>query len=360
VVAPKAHDWIMEMAPYVPGRSTVEGIAEPVKLSSNESVYGPSPDAITAFGTTAEKLMRYPDPNSNELRGAIADIHGLNAEKIVCGAGSDELLTLLIHSFAEPGDEIIYSQYGFMVYPVQTNAVGATGVVVPNKGWAADVDGILEAVTEDTKLVFVDNPNNPTGAYVCWEEIERLHANLPEDVLLVLDGAYAECVTAEDYKAGESLVEKYENVVVTRTFSKMYALAGLRVGWAYASPAIVDVLNRVRMPFNVCVSGQPAAIAAVKDQAHLEAAVAFTAKWRDHMTADLRTLGLDVIESQTNFLLIGFPTGNKCAQACNQYLAERGYLVRALPVLPDHLRVSIGTAAQNQAVLKMISDFLKA
>ncbi len=359
-VAPKAHDWIMDMAPYVPGKSNVEGVAEPVKLSSNESIYGPSPHAVEAFGTVAEKLMRYPDPNSVELRAAIADVHGLDAEKIICGTGSDELLTLLIHTYAGPGDEIIYSQYGFMVYPVQANAVGATGVVVPNKDWAADVDGILEAVTEDTKIVFVDNPNNPTGAYVCWEEIERLHANLPEEVLLVLDGAYAECVTAEDYKVGESLVEKYENVVVTRTFSKMYALAGLRVGWAYAPPAIIDVLNRVRMPFNVCISGQPAALAAVKDQEHLKAAVAFTAEWRDRLTAGFNALGLDVVDSQTNFLLVGFSAGNKCAQACNEYLMERGYLVRALPVLPDHLRISIGTAEQNQELLKLITEFLGA
>lgn len=356
--APKPHDWIQDMAPYVPGKSKVEGIAEPVKLSSNESAYGPSPLAIEAFSATAEKLLRYPDPNSNELQAAIADTHGLDAEKIICGAGSDELLTLLIHSFAGPGDEIIYSQYGFMVYPVQADAVGATGVAVPNKNWAADVDGILDAVTEDTKIVFVDNPNNPTGAYLVWEEVERLHANLPEDVLLVLDGAYAECVTAEDYKAGESLVEKYDNVVMTRTFSKMYALAGLRVGWAYAPPAIIDVLNRVRMPFNVCVSGGPAATAAVKDQAHLKAAVDFTADWRDRMTNTLRALGLDVVDSQTNFVLVGFPTGNKCADACNAYLTEQGYLVRALPVLPDHLRISIGSAEQNETILKLISEFM--
>jgi len=355
---PQAHNWIMGMAPYVPGRSTAEGYAEPVKLSSNESAFGASPHALTAYRKVGENLMRYPDANSTDLRAAIADIYGLDAEKIICGAGSDELLTILIHTFAGPGDEVIYSQYGFMVYPIQTTAVGATGIAVPNKNWAADIDGILEAVSEDTKLVFIDNPNNPTGAYNAWPEIERLHAALPPSVVLVLDAAYAECVTADDYKAGESLVAKADNVIMTRTFSKMYALAGLRIGWAYGAPGIIDVMNRVRMPFNVCMPGHPAAIEAVKDKAHLAAAVAFNSKWRDWLTNQLRSLGLTVIDSQTNFVLVEFAKGNQCAKACNEFLASRGYLVRALPPLPDHLRISIGTEEQTRGVFALISEFL--
>jgi histidinol-phosphate aminotransferase len=358
MTSPKAHDWIMEMAAYVPGRSTVDGIAEPVKLSSNESVFGASPKAVEAFRETAGNLMRYPDANSNDLRDAIAEIHGLEADKIICGAGSDEILTLLIHSFAGPGDEVIYSQYGFMVYAIQTRAVGATGIPVPNKNWAADIDGILEAVTEDTKLVFVDNPNNPTGAYNTWAEIERLHAGLPDSVVLVLDAAYAECVTADDYQAGEALVKRADNVIMTRTFSKMYALAGLRVGWAYGAPGIIDMIGRVRMPFNVCVPGHPAAIEAIKDQAHLQASVDFNTKWRLWLTAELRALGLDAIESQTNFVLVEFPKGDRSAAACNAFLTSRGYLVRALPPLPDHLRISLGTAEQNQGVIALIKEFL--
>lgn len=358
MTSPKAHEWIQEMAPYVPGRSTVEGIAEPVKMSSNESVFGASPNALVAFRSVADNLMRYPDANSNDLRDEIARIHGIEAEKIICGAGSDELLTLLIHAYAGPGDEVIYSQYGFMVYPVQTRAVGATGIAVPNKNWAADIDGIIEAVTEDTKIIFIDNPNNPTGAYNTWAEIERLHSAIPESVVLVLDAAYAECVTAKDYKAGESLVERASNVIMTRTFSKMYALAGLRVGWAYGAPEIVDMLNRVRMPFNVCVPGHPAAIEAVKDQAHLQASVDFNTKWRDWLTVELRTMGLDVVDSQTNFVLVEFPKGNQCATACNAFLTGRGYLVRALPPLPDHLRISLGTEEQNKGVIALIKEFL--
>jgi len=356
--SPKAHEWIQEMAPYVPGRSTVEGIKEPAKMSSNESVFGASPNAVEAFRTVADKLMRYPDANSNDLRDEIARIHELDLDKIICGAGSDELLTLLIHTYAGPGDEVIYSQYGFMVYPIQTTAAGATGIAVPNKNWAADIDGIIDAVTEDTKIIFIDNPNNPTGAYNTWAEIERLHAAIPESVVLVLDAAYAECVTADDYDAGAALVERASNVIMTRTFSKMYALAGLRVGWAYGAPEIIDMLNRVRMPFNVCVPGHPAAIEAVKDQAHLQASVEFNTKWRDWLTLELRALGLDAVDSQTNFVLVEFPQGNQSAKACNAFLTSRGYLVRALPPLPDHLRISLGTEEQNQGVIALIKEFL--
>lgn len=359
MAGPKAHNWIYDMAPYVPGKAKVDGIANPVKLSSNECVFGASPKALEAFQQSADDVMRYPEADSGELRAAIAEVYDLDADRIVCGAGSDDILTLLIHSYAGPGDEVIYSQYGFMVYPVQTKAVGATGVVVPNKDWAADVDGILATVTDKTKLVFIDNPNNPTGAYLPWSEIERLHAGLPEDVLLVLDAAYAECVTAGDYAAGEALVERASNVIMTRTFSKMYALAGLRVGWAYAAPGVIDILNRVRMPFNVCLPGQPAAIAAVKDAEHLAKSVEFNKEWRDEMAAGLKALGLDPVDSQTNFILVGFPTeGDKTAKAANAFLSKHGYIVRALPPLPDHLRISIGTAEQNRAVLSLLADFM--
>ena len=356
---PKAHGWIAGMAPYVPGKAKVDGVADPVKLSSNECAFGPSPAALEAFTQSAEQILRYPEADSAALRSAIAGVHGLDAERILCGAGSDDILTLLIHSYAGPGDEVIYSHYGFMVYPVQTAAVGATGIAVPNKNWAADVDGILAAVTANTKLVFIDNPNNPTGAYLPWPEIERLHAGLPDSVVLVLDAAYAECVTAEDYNAGAELVERADNVVMTRTFSKMYALAGLRVGWAYGPPAIIDILNRVRMPFNVCLPGQPAAIAAVEDTEHLARSVEFNQEWRAAMTAALDAMGLDAVDSQTNFVLVGFPKDSAhSASAANEFLAKSGYIVRALPSLPHHLRISVGKAEQNQAVLSLLADFM--
>lgn len=356
---PKAHEWITGMAPYVPGKSSVAGVAKPIKLSSNECAFGPSPLAIEAMKQSASNMLRYPEADSASLRRAIADVHNLDFDRLICGAGSDDILTLLIHAYAGPGDEVIYSEYGFMVYPVQTEAVGATGVAVPNKNWAADVDGILEAVTEDTKLVFIDNPNNPTGAYLPWSEIERLHAALPANVLLVLDAAYAECVTADDYSAGEKLVERAENVIMTRTFSKMYALAGLRVGWAYGPPSVIDVLNRIRMPFNVCMPAQPAAIAAVQDRDHLASSVAFNAEWRASMTAQFKAMGLDVVDSQTNFVLVGFPkSGGKTAAEANTFLNENGFIVRALPSLPNHLRISVGLTEHNNGVLALLSEFM--
>lgn len=358
---PQPHEHIMDLAPYVPGRAKVDGVANPVKLSSNESVFGPSPKALDAYARAGENLIRYPDAASTDLRAAIGEIHGLDPDRIICGAGSDDLLTLLIHAYAGPGLEVIHSRYGFMVYPIQSKAVGATAVAVPNKDWAADVDGILAAVTPNTRLVFVDNPNNPTGAYLPWDEVERLHAGLPAHVLLVLDAAYAECVTADDYRAGESLVEKADNVIMTRTFSKMYGLAGLRVGWGYGPADVIDILNRIRMPFNVCLPGQPAAIAAVRDQAHLEAGRAFNAEWRDWLTASLTALGLDVVPSQTNFVLVGFPKDKPyTAEEANAYLTRHGYLLRWLPGqgLGDHLRLSIGTPDQNRAVVDLIASFM--
>ena len=358
---PVAKPWITDLAAYVPGRAHVEGIKQPVKLSSNESTYGASPKALEAMRKAEADVIRYPDAGSVALRGAIAEVHGLDADRIMCGAGSDDILTLLIHAYAGVGDEVIHSRYGFMVYPIQAKAVGAKSVAVPNKDWAADVDGILAAVTERTKLVFVDNPNNPTGAYLPYSEIERLHAGLPSHVILCVDSAYAECVTADDYEAGERLVERTDNVIMSRTFSKMYGLAGLRVGWGYSAPAIIDILNRIRMPFNVCLPGQHAAIAAVKDQAFLKEGAAFNAEWRDWLTAELSAIGLEVVPSQTNFVLIEFPDDPQFnAEAANAFLTKNGYLLRWLPGqgLASHLRLSVGTPEQNRAVIALIKTFL--
>jgi len=359
---PQPKSWISDLAPYVPGRSSVDGVANPVKMSSNESVFGISPAALAAYRAAEQDLFRYPDAGSVELRDVIGSTHGINPAHIICGAGSDELLTLLIHSYAGPGDEIIHSQFGFMVYPIQGKAAGATTIAVANKDWAAHVDGMLAAVTEKTKLVFVDNPNNPTGAYLPWSEIERLHAGLPSHVLLVLDAAYAECVTAGDYHAGSKLVESARNVVMTRTLSKQYALAGLRVGWMYGPDHVVDAMNRVRQPFNVNVPAMAAAIAALQDQAFLSESIAFNAREREGLTASLMALGLDVVPSQTNFVLIGFPTqAGATAEEANAYLTRNGYLLRWLPGqgLANHLRLTVGTPAQNQAVVTLLSAFLR-
>lgn len=357
--APKAHDWIMDLKPYVPGRAKADGIKHPVKMSANESSLGPSPKAVEAIKASANGVHRYPDPQSTALRDAIADVHGLKAAQIMCGTGSDELLTLLIHTYAGPGQEVIFSEIGFSVYPIQAQAAGATCVAVPNRDWAADVDGILAAVTDLTTMVIVDNPNNPTGAYLPWSEIERLHAGLPDHVLLVLDAAYGECCTASDYEAGEELVERAENVVMTRTFSKLYALAGLRVGWMYAPPAVMGAVERWRMPFNVANPAHDAALAAVKDQAYLDTVVSHTAEWRGWLTAELAALGLDVIPSQTNFVTVGFPDESPfTATEANAYLARHGYIVRYMGSMPGHLRITVGTEQENRAVISLIRGFM--
>lgn len=361
MLKPEAKSHILDLAPYVPGRAKAEGVAEPVKLSSNECIFGPSQRAIEALTPAPEQLLRYPDPESVDIRKALSDLHGLPLDNLICGAGSDELLTLLIHTYAGPGDEVIHSRYGFMVYPIQTKAAGATAVAVENKDWAADVDGILAAITEKTKLVFIDNPCNPTGAYLPWPEVERLHRALPETVLLVLDAAYAECVTAADYHAGEKLVAQAQNVVMTRTLSKQYALAGLRIGWAYGPDHVIDMLNRVRMPFNINSHGGKAAVAALTDQDHLKAGQSFNAEWREYLTAALAALGLDVVPSQTNFILVGFPDETPyTAEHAYHYLTRMGYLLRWLPGqgLKNHLRLTIGTPDQNRAVVALIQGFL--
>jgi len=357
--APKAHDWIMDLEAYVPGKAKAEGVKNPVKMSANESALGPSPKAVEAIKASAGGVMRYPDPASHDLIEAIAKVHGLKAERIVCGTGSGELLGLLIQSYAGPDDEVVVAEISFSLYPIQVQAAGATLVTVPNKDWGADVDGILAAVTKRTKIVIIDNPNNPTGVHLPWGEVERLHAGLPDHVLLILDGAYAECVTAADFEAGEELVDRAENVVMTRTFSKLYALAGLRVGWMYAPSGVASVVQRWRLPFNVSNPGQVAAMEAVKDQAFLDQVISFTSNWRDWITAELTAIGLDVIRSQTNFVTVGFPTESPFTAAeCNDYLMKHGYIVRALSVMPNHLRISVGTEAQNRGLISLIRGFM--
>ena len=252
MTAPTPRPGIMDIKPYVPGKSGDDDGRPVIKLSSNESALGPSPRAVEAAKRAAETMVRYPDGAATVLREAIGRRWGLDPARIVCGCGSDELLEMLLRAYAGPGDEVLYSQYGFAVYPIATMAAGATPVTAPERDYRTDVDAMLAAVTERTRVVFLANPNNPTGSYIPAAEMQRLRAGLPDHVLLVVDSAYAEFVDRDDYSAGAELVDAGDNTVMTRTFSKIYALAGLRIGWLYGPPAIVDVLNRIRAPFNVC------------------------------------------------------------------------------------------------------------
>lgn len=355
---PEVKPWIKTLEAYVPGREAAAG-SSMAKLSANEAPFGPSEKALAAYAEAAAHLRPYPIHPVVALRETIAGVHGIEADQIICGAGSDEMLALVGQAFVGVGDEVIFCEPGFDMYRVVALSQGATPVPVPNRNYQADIDGILAAVTDRTRVVYLDNPNNPTGTYRTQSEVERLHAGLPEHVVLVLDGAYAESVTADDYEAGIALVRAHQNVVMTRTFSKMYAMAAMRLGWAYGSPLIIDAMNRLRMPFNVSVTAAAAGAAAVEDAEFLDRICTHNAVWRDRMTAALSALGLHVVPSQTNFLLIRFPDEAPfTAGEADAFLAENGILVRSYRKMPEHLRITIGTDQQNNSVLELLSLFM--
>ena len=360
---PEPKPGVMDIAAYVPGKDGAPGAKKVYKLSSNETPLGASPAALDAYRGLAEKLEFYPDGAATALREAIAEVHGLNPANILCSNGSDELLGLLAQTYLTAGDEGIFTEHGFLVYKIQIMAAGATPVVVKEKDERADVDAILAAVTERTRIVFLANPNNPTGTYLPFEEVRRLQAGLPGDVLLVLDAAYAEYVRRNDYESGLELVSSSQNVVMTRTFSKIYGLAGLRIGWMYAPAHVIDAVNRVRGPFNVNAAAIAAGAAAIRDRAHVENAVAFNEKWLPWLTDELTTLGLRVTPSIGNFVLIHFPgTDGKTADAADAYLTARGYVLRRVAAygFPNALRMSIGAEEANRGVVAALSEFLKA
>ncbi|PLX38585.1 MAG: histidinol-phosphate transaminase [Hyphomicrobiales bacterium] len=354
---------VLDIAPYVPGKSKATGGSKLFKLSSNETPLGASPAAIDAYRDVADHLELYPDGASTALREAIGDVYGLNPTRLICGAGSDEILNLIAQAYIGPGDEAIYAEHGFLVYPIAIRGAGGTPVVAPEKDLTTDVDAILERVTERTKVVFVANPNNPTGTYLPFEEIRRLHAGLPGSVLLVLDAAYAEYVRRNDYEAGIELAGSAENVIMTRTFSKIYGLAALRLGWGYGPAAIIDALNRIRGPFNVGAPAIAAGIAAVRDRAFTEKAAEFNAEWLPWCTDKLVGLGLTVTPSVGNFLLVHFPeeTGKTAAEA-DDFLQSQGIVLRAVGNygLPNALRMTIGSEEANRAVIDALTRFMAA
>ena len=311
------------------GKSQVAGVEKIYKLSSNESPLGASQKAIEAFRNEADRLAFYPDGSAQALREAIATKYGLSPEHIICGNGSDELLSLLAHVYIRAGDEGLYSEYGFLVYPIAIRAAGGVPVVARESNMTASVDALIEKISPRTRIVFLANPNNPTGTYLPFSEIKRLHAAIPPDVLLVLDAAYAEYVQRNDYASGVELVSQSQNVVMTRTFSKIYGLASLRLGWAYAPSEIVAMLNRIRGPFNVNGAALVAGAAALADDAHVAAAVAHNARWLPWLSNAVEALGLQVVPSVGNFILIRFPeSGLRTAKAADHFLSQRGFILR--------------------------------
>ncbi len=358
---PQPQPGILEISPYVPGESEVPGGVKPIKLSSNETPLGPSPKAIAAYKAEADHLERYPDGGATALRMAIGKHYGLNPDRIVCGCGSDELINLIAHAYVGPGQEAIYSEHGFLMYRIATLSSGGTPVSVPETDYRANVDAILARVTPRTRLVFLANPNNPTGTYIPHEEVRRLHKGLPSDVLLVIDAAYSEYVRRNDYEAGLELVATTENTVMLRTFSKIYGLAALRLGWAYCPAGVADVLNRVRGPFNVTAPAIAAGVAALADKAHLETAVAHNDKWLPWVSAEAEKLGLKVTPSIGNFVLMHFPQAKgKDAVSADEFLKARGIILRRVAAygLPNCLRMTIGTEDDNRRVVAALAEFM--
>ena len=351
---PRPKPWIMDIAPYVPGRSATDDGRKVAKLSSNENPLGTSDAAKAAFTSHVSDLARYPDASASALREAIASHYALDPARVIYGTGSDEILHLVAGAYAGPGDEVIQVRYGFAVYEIATRRVGATLVIAPDTDYATDVDAILAAVTPKTRIVFVANPNNPTSSFVPRAEMARLHAGLPADVMLVIDQAYAEYLDPDEDDQGLEFAKTQPNVVVTRTFSKIYGLAAERIGWGYGSAEAVAAMHRIRAPFNVTTGGQAAAIAALHDVTFVDHSRAHNATWRAWLAdevAKMGNAGLRAIPSKTNFLLILFE-GAVSAETAYKGLMEHGYIVRWLPGqgLPNALRITIGTEAETRGV----------
>jgi histidinol-phosphate aminotransferase len=359
---------ILEIAPYVGGRASVPGVAKVHKLSSNESPLGPSPKALAALQDAIPSLSLYPEGSARMLREAIGEMFGLDPARIVAsGDGSDMLLTLLANAYLRPDDEVVFGEHAFLVYKIATLANSAKPVTVrekhTNSGIKLEVDALLAAVTPKTRMVYLANPNNPTGTYLNRDEIARLHAGLPKNVLLVIDAAYSEYVPAKDYEAGLEMVSKHPNVVMTRTFSKLYGLAGLRIGWMYASEAVCDAVNRIRGPFNTSLMQQLVGIAALRDREHFWASVKHNNQWLPWITAEIRKAGLRVDDSVANFVLIHFPAeGEKTAAKADAFLSKNGVILRAVTSygLPDCLRMTVGTEEQNRAAVSLLQQFMAA
>jgi histidinol-phosphate aminotransferase len=350
----------MQIDAYVPGKSKAAGVAKIHKLSSNETPLGPSPKAMEAI-RTFDHLELYPDGTATKLREAIAARYGLDPNRIICGAGSDELLALITHAYVGPGDEGIFTEHGFLVYRIAILAAGGVPVVAPEKDLRTDVDAILAKVTDRTRIVFLANPNNPTGTYIPFDEVKRLHAGLPPHVVLVLDAAYAEYVRRNDYEAGLELVATSENVVMTRTFSKIYGLAALRLGWMVAPAHIADAVNRIRGPFNVSGPAIAAGIAAIQDEAHIAKAVEHNERWLAWLTREIEALGLKVTPSVGNFLLVHFPQeAGRTAKEADAFLTARGLILRQVEAygLPNALRLTVGDEEANGLVVRALSDFM--
>lgn len=355
---------IMDIHAYVPGKAKAEGFAEPVKLSANENPLGSSPKAQAAYAEASQKLNIYPDPRTTIVRQAVAETYGLEPERLLFGCGSDEVFAILNQAFVEPGDNVVQGEHAFAAFAIGARACQAEIRSVPEPDYRIDVDELLKAVDERTRIVFLANPGNPTGTWIPFTEVERLHRELPPHVLLILDGAYGEFALDPAYDDGLELARRASNIVVTHTFSKLHGLAGLRVGWGYGPAEVVEACDRIRLPFNVNVPAQLAAVAALADTAFQERSIAHVERWRPWLAQQLGGVGLETVgPSAANFLLVGFPQApGKSAADAEAFLTARGLLVRLVTGygLPDHLRITIGLEAHNRAVMDALAEFMQA
>ncbi|MEM7617075.1 MAG: histidinol-phosphate transaminase [Pseudomonadota bacterium] len=353
---------IMDISPYKGGKSTISGKnnAPIIKLSSNENALGASPKAVQAYIAAANNLSRYPDGYSSVLRDEIANINNLDARNIICGAGSDELIALICSSYASIGDEILFSEHGFLMYRISTLKAGAVPVTAKEVDLTFNVDNILAKISDRTRIIFIANPNNPTGSYINRAELHRLRESLPSDILLVIDGAYSEYVLNDDYSDGTELVDNYDNVIVTRTFSKIYGLAALRLGWAYANENIIDILNRVRGPFNVSAAAQNAGLAAILDTEFTDTSIHHNIMSLKFLTGELKKLGFKYHPTVGNFILIDFADiAGQTANDANEFLLSQNIIVRSVTnyQLPNSLRISVGTEQENTQLIQALGQF---
>jgi len=358
---PQPKPGILEIAPYVPGKATAEGVEHPVKLSANENILGCSPAARDAFTATVDRLAHYPDGRASNLRAALAEHYRLEPERLILGCGTDEVFALLNQTFLEPGDNIVQGEFGFGAYAIGARANQAVVRYAKEKDHRIDVDAMLAEIDARTRLVFIANPANPTGTFITAAEVARLHDGLPASVILVLDGAYAEFNTDPTFSDGMDVARGADNIVVTHTFSKLHGLAALRIGWAYAPEAVAEAVNRIRLPFNTSIAGQAAAVAALADTRFQAESLAHVERWRPWLAQQIGGLGLALTPSAANFVLVGFPsTPGRTAAEAELFLARRGLIVRGVGNygLPDHLRITIGLEKHNRAVVDALGQFL--
>jgi histidinol-phosphate aminotransferase len=350
---------VLDIEPYVPGKSGATGNKSVIKLSSNETPLGTSSKALEAIKNSYKNTARYPDGSTSELRNKLAEFNKINMNNIICGNGSDEILSMFANCFASAGDEIVYTEHGFLVYPIATKAAGAIPIVASEKKYKASVEEIIKVCTNKTKVCFIANPNNPTGTYLTRNELIALREKLPKDCLLVIDSAYAEYVEKDDYTNGFDLVKKYNNVACTRTFSKIYGLAALRIGWAYASLEVIDFLNRIRLPFNINSIAQYAAIAAIQDKVFIQKAIKHNNIWKPIIEKELNSIGLKIVPGVANFVLTKFHNSEQ-ANACYAYLEKNNIFVRKVAEygLADCLRITVGLEKENIFLIKIIKEFI--